>query len=93
MATGLPVILSDIEQHKEIFEVDEHIGHLYKQGDGADLIDKLKLLHGTAAATAGKTAYRVAHENFSAVEMSRQYQRLYLALMNTKNGMVFGGTD
>lgn len=42
MATGLPVILSDTDQHIEIYEVDKRIGFLYKQGDETDLMAMLK---------------------------------------------------
>lgn len=77
MATGVPVVLSDIDQHKEIYEVDDGIGYLYKKGDGADLIDKLKLMYGEKAAEAGKVAYEVAHKSFSAPKMSQQYQAVY----------------
>ena len=77
MATGVPVILSDIDQHKEIYEVDDGIGYLYKQGDGADLIEKLKMIYGEKAVEAGKVAYEVAHKSFSAPKMSQQYQAVY----------------
>lgn len=77
MATGLPVVLSDIEQHKEIFEVDDKIGFLYHQEDGEDFTSKLeKLYHGNVA-EAGQEAYNSAHENFSAVKMSKKYQTVY----------------
>ncbi len=42
MAVGLPVLLSDIPQHKEIFEVDENIGVLYKLGNLTSLIDSIR---------------------------------------------------
>lgn len=77
MATGVPVVLSDIDQHKEIYEVDDGIGYLYKQGDGADLIEKLKLMYGEKATQAGQVAYDVAHKSFSAPKMSQQYQAVY----------------
>lgn len=77
MATGVPVVLSDIDQHKEIYEVDDGIGYLYRQGDGADLIEKLKLIYGEKATEAGKVAYEVAHKDFSAPKMSQQYQAVY----------------
>ena len=77
MATGLPVVLSDIEQHKEFFEVDDRIGYLYRQGDSADLIEKLRLIRGGKAAEAGRVAYEVVRENFNAEKMSLQYQEVY----------------
>ena len=77
MATGVPVVLSDIEQHKELVEVDSGIGYLYRQGDGADLIEKLRLMYGERAVKAGEVAYEVAHKSFSAPKMSQQYQAAY----------------
>lgn len=77
MATGVPVVLSDIDQHKEIYEVDAGIGYLYRQGDGADLVEKLKLMYGDKSAEAGRVAYEVARKSFSAPKMSQQYQAVY----------------
>lgn len=77
MATGVPVVLSDIDQHKEIYEVDDGIGYLYRQGDGTDLVEKLKLMYGEKAVEAGRVAYEVAHKSFSAPKMSQQYQAVY----------------
>lgn len=81
MATGVPVVLSGIEQHKEIYDVNNGIGYLYSQGDGADLIEKLKLMYGEKATEAGKVAYEVAHKSFSALKMSQQYQTVYRELV------------
>ena len=77
MATGLPVILSDIEQHKEIFEVDNKIGFLYKLEDNTDFIQALEKMYCCDIPEYGKTSYQSAHENFSSVKMSREYQTVY----------------
>lgn len=77
MATGLPVVLSGIEQHKEIFEVDGKIGRLYRQEDGNDFAEKLEQMYHGNVSEAGKAAYDSAHENFSSVKMSRKYQAVY----------------
>lgn len=79
MATGLPVVLSDIEQHLEIYEVDKGIGYVYKQGDEnglAECLEKVK----SKAAEMGKTAYTIAHQSFSAEKMSKKYQEQYIKL-------------
>ena len=44
MASGLPFVLSDIEQHKEILGAGEGAGYLYHQGDGDDLVSKMRTL-------------------------------------------------
>lgn len=36
MAVGLPVILSDIEQHKEVYGASQNIGEIYRIGDKKD---------------------------------------------------------
>lgn len=77
MATGLPVVLSDIEQHKEIFGVDDKIGFLYRQDDGEDLGRKLEQMYHSNVKETGKKAYTSAHENFSSVKMSKKYQAVY----------------
>ncbi|SFD23959.1 glycosyltransferase [Ruminococcus albus] len=84
MASGIPVVLSDIEQHMEIYEMDHRIGYLYKQNQGEDLVEKLRLIYEGRAGIAGEVAYDVAHKCFSAKKMSEQYQREYLNLINQK---------
>ncbi len=77
MATGLPVVLSDITQHLEVYEADTKMGYTYAQGNTEDLKAKLlKLAEGDAEAM-GEAAYRAAHECFSAKIMSENYQKLY----------------
>ncbi|MCR5450834.1 MAG: glycosyltransferase [Solobacterium sp.] len=89
MASGIPVVISDIEQHKEIFEADERIGYLFCLKDGDDLIDKLKMIcEPGKASEAGRIAYETAHNCFSAPGMSAKYQEVYRSLVKEdgKNG-------
>ena len=76
MAAGLPVVLSDIEQHLEIYNVDNGIGYVYHQGDADELGKRLKDMR-ACAEERGKVAYETAHQHFSAAGMSKQYQELY----------------
>lgn len=76
MATGLPVILSDIEQHLEIYNVDKGIGYVYHQGDAAELGMKLNEIRFHAEGM-GRVANDTVHQYFSAIRMSKQYQVLY----------------
>lgn len=80
MATGLPVILSDITQHQEIFEADSSIGYLYKRGDDKDCLEKILKMDSVACIKAGNAAYHCAHEKFSAERMSKEYQAEYLRI-------------
>ena len=84
MATGLPVVLSDIEQHKEIFEVDDKIGELYCQDNGNDLSDKLEQMYCGNVQDAGKAAYDSAHDTFSSIKMSRKYQEVYKEIVGIR---------
>jgi len=79
IATGLPVVLSDIEQHLEIYEVDKGIGYVFKQGDEKGLAECLEAVR-LKAAEMGKTAYTIAHQHFSAEKMSKKYQEQYIKL-------------
>lgn len=79
MATGLPVVLSDIEQHLEIFEADSSIGYIYRQGNICEFVQMLNKVRKNAVQM-GKVAYTSAHQNFSAIGMSEKYQELYKTL-------------
>ena len=86
MATGLPVILSDIEQHLEVMEADQGIGYTYKQGDKKDLVEKMGKLMVSDYKAMGKKAYQCAHESFSAQKMSENYQVLYIKIVSERGG-------
>ena len=80
MATGLPVVLSDIEQHKEIFMVESGLGYLYKQGDAHSLSECMSKMTQCDLTEMSTKAYRAAHEKFSAEIMSKQYQEYYFKM-------------
>lgn len=85
MATGLPVILSDITQHQEIYEADRNIGFLYKLGDKKDCLEQILKMNAETRRRAGEAAYACAHEKFSAERMSREYQAEYLRIAGKQN--------
>lgn len=80
MATGLPVILSDIEQHKEIYNVDKGIGYLYHVGDKEDCKNMILNINFDKRKQCGEVAYHCAHEHFSAERMSKEYQKEYMRI-------------
>lgn len=84
MATGLPVILSDIEQHKEIYNCNPKIGLLYKSGDKQDCVKKICKLISQRYEEAGLEAYKCANNQFSAEKMSKKYQEEYKRLINER---------
>lgn len=89
MATGLPVVLSDIEQHLEVYEANTCIGKIFRLGDMNDCVAKLKEMVGYDHKKAGDEAYKSAHENFSASKMSKAYQKLYTETAETS--IISGG--
>ena len=84
MATGLPVLLSDIEQHMEIYNINHDIGCVFRQNDATELIQKMHMLMEKGTAVAGEEAYRTVTENLSAVRMSHRYQELYMQMVTSK---------
>ena len=85
MAVGLPVILSDIEQHKEVYDANQDIGALYRIGNKKDCMNKILAMSKTARIEYGIQAYKCAHEQFSAERMSKQYQDEYERVYRKKN--------
>jgi len=80
MASGLPVLLSDIPQHKEIFDVDSGIGELYKNGKKVDLENKLRSMLSKELYGLSEKAYQTVQQYFNANMMSSKYQELYKAI-------------
>lgn len=77
MASGLPVILSDIEQHKEILCANDKIGYVYEAGNEEDFRMKLRELLSSDYETLKQQSLESILNNFSAQGMSINYQKLY----------------
>lgn len=77
MATGLPVLLSDIEQHLEVLEPDSEVGLSYTAGDDEDFVNKMCLLLKNDYSHMSNHAIDSVNTYFSAPIMSRNYQELY----------------
>ena len=84
MAVGLPVILSDIEQHREVYDANTKIGSLYHIGNKRDCKEKILQMDAKHRSECGAEAYRCAHEQFSAERMSKQYQAEYIHVYEKK---------
>lgn len=84
MATGLPVVLSDIEQHKEVFEADDRIGFLYEQDSTSDLSNKMTMIIGQNYLEMGAYSYSLAHNKFDARTNCEQYERIYSNISQKK---------
>lgn len=77
MATGLPVILSDIPQHIEIHEANTDCGFIFDINNEDALAICLKKMVNGDYKKMGNAAYESAHQNFSAPLMSKNYQKIY----------------
>lgn len=78
MAMGVPVLLSDIPQHKELLENDG--GVTFKLDDGDDYVQKIKYISKLDMDKISVNVRKNMEENFSGAKMSIEYQKEY-ALM------------
>ena len=81
LATGLPVVLSDIPAHREILDVCPDGGWLYNLGDQNNLCKLLDYV--TTTASIGRIPSDFIKDNFSARSMSEAYQQLYQNSLST----------
>lgn len=81
LSCGLPVILSDIEQHKELFMYNYDIGYLYEAGNNLDFQSKLKNVTKIDFATISNNARKNIVDNFSSCIMSKKYQNIYKKML------------
>ena len=83
MATGLPVLLSNIEQHKEIFMADSEIGLLFDLQSQKDLTTKLQqFIENDKIADWGNHAHLLVNNEFSDFSMSEKYQQKYKEIVS-----------
>ena len=77
MATGLPVLLSDIPQHLELLRAADGFGAAYRQDDREDFIRRFDELFERRNGEMGRIAAETEEKQFSAQVMSGNYQDLY----------------
>ena len=83
MSCGLPVLLSDINQHKEIIpDTIKCGGELFKLDSIDDYIDKLDKLSSMNLGALSKSARENINSNFSSKSMSEKYQTIYKDIIN-----------
>ncbi len=78
LACGLPVILSDIEPHVELFCLNMQIGQLFKLGSQQSLVDSMRELEKTGKQKLKKAVNEIVEEHVSSNVMVDQYKRIYL---------------
>ena len=76
MSCELPVVLSDIEQHKYVLK-SKNAGLLFKTNNKTNLIEKFKNIQNIDYNIISAKAREVILENFSSQKMSECYQRKY----------------
>lgn len=85
ISVGLPVLLSDIPQHKEIVCEEENIGFLYEKDNFDDFKSKMKLMLQCDTAVMGVSARKCAENVFSSEAVSYNYQQVYKKIAKNKN--------
>ena len=85
LSVGLPVVLSDIDSHKEIVREVPEAATLFPlaNGEGA-LAESMAAVSGDLGSYAPEAIRASAAESFSAERMSAQYQDLYLGILEAK---------
>lgn len=80
LALCLPVVLSDIEPHREILAIDPGAGNLARTGSVDDTLEAMHQIAASDLAVMGDHARRIVDQELSARVMSRKFQALYAAL-------------
>lgn len=83
LACGLPVVLSDIESHREFFPEELPTERFVQAGDPAALAHALNRIREADWTRLSRQARTHAVDRFSAEAMSRRYQQLYRRVMET----------
>ena len=84
MAVGLPVVLSDIPQHLEVYNVETSVGVTFKLGGKKDCLNAIRVIADSDIAKMGNAAYKSVHANFSDITMSSKYQEEYLKIIQCR---------
>ncbi|MFD2632137.1 glycosyltransferase family 4 protein [Idiomarina piscisalsi] len=83
MATGLPVILSDIPPHKEIFELNSNIGSQFRLNEPDELVSKLKSMISDNRDSYTAALSEIIESELSADVMASRYMSLYKSILGT----------
>jgi glycosyltransferase involved in cell wall biosynthesis len=85
MASGLPVILSDIDSHEEILEIDPLAGETFPVNSIERLTKCLESF--CPSQKASEASLNIVHSRLNARSMSLEYQKTYLRKLAEINGL------
>jgi glycosyltransferase involved in cell wall biosynthesis len=80
LALRLPVVLSDIEPHREILAIDPGAGRLARTGSVEDTLEAMRHIAAADLTVLGDHARRIVDQELSARVMSRKFQALYATM-------------
>lgn len=83
LSTGLPVILSDIEQHREILSYDMNAGQLAEAGNVSSFVNSINLIRNSDYDEMKKSAINIIKNHLDAKIMSNKYQEIYKELVTS----------
>lgn len=81
LSSGIPVFLSDIEQHKELFMYNTEIGSVYECDNSDDFGEKIMKLLKKDYELISKNCRNTINDNFSSKVMSKNYQKTYIEII------------
>lgn len=93
LASGLPVCLSDIPQHREILEYDHKVGVMFDVGQESIVADQLDSLVQDDDSTRRSAARELVENHLSATRMADQYEELYHRIADSSNSKKGRKTD
>jgi glycosyltransferase involved in cell wall biosynthesis len=88
MSAGLPVILSNITQHKELMGINNQIGIMYELGNQTDCVKKILEILGKDRNELSNAAYICVHTSLNATTMSQKYQDEYMNVIKKNAGVL-----
>jgi len=83
MACGLPVLLSDIEPHREIMDLAPGAGFCYKTGINDNFLLFFQKMMDSDRKTMKMASLEAIKLNFSAKSMSEKYQNAYIQIFSS----------
>lgn len=81
LATGLPVLLSNIPAHKEFFNNGIDIGNLYKNNDAKDFLNNYNTLLQKEYSTLSSNCISLVNKYYSAKKNAEEYEKIYFKIL------------